>query len=53
MLEIFSSLTILVLMILVYFQRKTVSSLEEEVWFLESKYKEQTGKHPPRMERKK
>jgi hypothetical protein len=53
MLEIFSSLTILVLMLLVYFQRKTVSLLEEEVWFLETKYKEQTGKQPPRMERKK
>ena len=53
MLEIFSSLTILVLMLLVYFQRKTVSSLEEEIWFLEAKYKEKTGKHPPRMERKK
>jgi hypothetical protein len=52
MLEIFSSLTILVLMLLVYFQRKTVSSLEEEVWFLEAKYKEQTGKYPPRIVKK-
>ena len=52
MIELFSSLTILVLMLLVYFQRKTISSLEEEVWFLESRYKKQTGKNPPQMEKK-
>jgi hypothetical protein len=53
MIEIFSSLTILVLMLLVYFQRKTIFSLEEEVWFLEQKFKEYTGKIPPRMEKEK
>jgi hypothetical protein len=47
MIEIFSSLTILILTILVYFQRKTIFSLEEEVWFLEQRFREETGKQPP------
>jgi hypothetical protein len=53
MIEIFSSLIILVLTLLVYFQKKTIFSLEEEVWFLEQKFREETGKQPPLMERKK
>jgi hypothetical protein len=53
MIEIFSSLTLIVLTLLVYFQRKTIFSLEEEVWFLEQKFREETGQQPPRMERKK
>ena len=53
MIELFSSLTILVLTLLVYFQRKTIFSLEEEVFFLEQTFKEHTGKIPPRIERKK
>jgi hypothetical protein len=52
MIEVFSSLTILTLIFIVYVQRKSVISLEEEVWFLEQKFKEFTGKQPPRMEKK-
>jgi hypothetical protein len=53
MIDIFSSLTLIVFVLLVYFQRKTIFSLEEEVFFLERKYREHTGKQPPRIERKK
>jgi len=53
MIEIFSSLTLIIFVILFYFQRKTIFELEEEVWFLESSYKKATGQQPPRMERKK
>jgi len=53
MIDIFSSLTLIVFALLVYFQRKTIISLEEEVWFLESSYKKATGQQPPLMERKK
>ena len=52
MIEIFSSLTILVLTLLVYFQKKTIFSLEEEVWFLEQKFREETGKQPPIFSKK-
>ena len=53
MIEIFSSLTLIIFALLFYVQRKTIFSLEEEVWFLEQKFREQTGQQPPRMERKK
>jgi len=49
MIELFSSLTILVLSLLVYFQRRTIVELENEVWFLERTYTKTTGNPPPRM----
>jgi hypothetical protein len=52
MIEIFSSLTLFVFSLLVYFQRKTIFSLEEEVFFLEQKFKEHTGQQPPRFLKK-
>lgn len=38
------SLTILILLILTWIQRKTINELERDVWEIETAYKRDTGK---------
>jgi hypothetical protein len=38
------SLTILILLILTWIQRKTINELERDIWEIETAYKRDTGK---------
>jgi hypothetical protein len=51
MIQFFTSLSLLIFAVLIYIQRKTISELEEEIFFLEKVFKDKVGEQPPRMNR--